>query len=88
MNTSVSKEEVEVLVGCHLKNGRFKRHEPKGLVKQHADQLIITWNYTHDHWEEEEKLRRAMSWEEIQIKFAQGVSPFTEDQEDLEEKNS
>jgi len=33
--------------------GRYKKHDPKGLVPKHAGQVALTWPYSHEKWEEE-----------------------------------
>ena len=65
------------MVGYNFRSGRFKRHEPQGLIKEHAYQLLISWPYAHDQWEEEENYREVINWELVQLKVSEGTSSLT-----------
>jgi hypothetical protein len=36
-----------------FQTGRFCKHDPKGLVLQHASQVSSCWPYAHDRFEDE-----------------------------------
>jgi hypothetical protein len=36
-----------------FQTGRFRKHNPKGLVLQHVSQVSSHWPYSHDHFEDE-----------------------------------
>jgi hypothetical protein len=45
--------------------GRFRNHDPKGLVLQHASQVSSYWPYTHDKFEDEIFIECTQDWEEV-----------------------
>jgi len=44
---------------------RFKRHDPKGLVLKHHEQVSYNWPYGHQIWEEETLIEYSHNWDEI-----------------------
>jgi hypothetical protein len=45
--------------------GQFRKHDPKGLVLQHASQVSSCWPYAHDKFEDEIFTECAQDWEEV-----------------------
>jgi hypothetical protein len=41
---------------------RFHKHDPKGLVLQHASQVSFCWPYTHDQFEDEIFIENDQDW--------------------------
>jgi hypothetical protein len=48
-----------------FQTGRFHKHEPKGLVLQHASQVSSGWPYAHDKFEDEIFTECAHDWVEL-----------------------
>jgi hypothetical protein len=48
-----------------FQNGRFCKHDPKGLVLQHASQVSSCWPYAHDQFEDEIFTENAQDWDEV-----------------------
>jgi hypothetical protein len=57
-----------------FKTGRFRKHDPKGLVLQHASQVSSCWPYAHDRFEDEIFTENAQDWNEV---VARIVDPRT-----------
>jgi hypothetical protein len=49
-----SRQEVNAMLEYRFPQGKFKRHDPKGLVLKHKQLLNIAWPYAHEIWEREE----------------------------------
>jgi hypothetical protein len=45
-----------------FQTGRFRKHDPKGLVLQHASQVSSCWPYAHDQFEDEIFTENAQDW--------------------------
>jgi hypothetical protein len=45
--------------------GRFHKHDPKGLVLQHASQVLSCWPYTHDKFEDDIFIECTQEWDEV-----------------------
>jgi hypothetical protein len=50
--------------------GRYRKHDPKGLVPKHAEQVVLTWPYTHEKWEEELFTKNSQYWKEVEKRRA------------------
>jgi hypothetical protein len=48
-----------------FQTGRFRKHDPKGLVLQHASQVSSCWPYAHDRFEDEIFTENAQDWNEV-----------------------
>jgi len=46
--------------------GRYRKHDPKGLVPKHASHVSMSWTYAHEKWEEELFTENAQYWQEVQ----------------------
>jgi hypothetical protein len=56
---------------------RFRNHDPKGLVLQHASKVSSYWPYAHDKFEDEFFTKCAKDWEEVlQRKYNLNVTRF------------
>jgi len=81
LNNSVfARMEAHAMLEYGLPEGIFRRHDPHGLVAQHAAQEAILWPYSHDSWEDEEIDKRATSWEEVQVRIRQRDQLLTHQQ--------
>jgi hypothetical protein len=67
-NTKQAQEEVNTLLSYHFGEERFKRHDPKGVVKEHFNKVGLPWEYTTEVWEEEEVHRSARTYDEVTFK--------------------
>jgi hypothetical protein len=56
-----------------FQTGRFRKHDPKGLVLQHTLQVSSYWSYAHDQFEDEIFTENAQDWSEV----ASRVDPQT-----------
>jgi hypothetical protein len=45
--------------------GLFRKHDPKGLVLEHASQVSSYWPYAHDNFEEEVFTENAQDWDDV-----------------------
>jgi hypothetical protein len=43
----------------------FRKHDPKGLVPQHASQVSSYWSYAHDSFEDEIFTEGAQDWKDM-----------------------
>jgi hypothetical protein len=53
-NTKKAQDEVNTLLSYHFGEERFRRHDLKGVVKDHFNKVGFPWEYTTYVWEEEE----------------------------------
>jgi hypothetical protein len=51
---------------CIFVTGRYIKHNPKGLVPNHARHVAMTWPYSHEKWEEELFTEDSQEWKEVQ----------------------
>jgi len=51
-----------------FQTGRFRKHNPKGLVLQHASQVSSYWPYAHDQFEDEVCTENAQDWNVVASK--------------------
>jgi hypothetical protein len=45
-NTKKIQEEVDILLSYHFGEERFRRHDPKKVIKEHFNKLGVPWEYT------------------------------------------
>jgi hypothetical protein len=64
-NTKQAQEEVDTLLSYHFGEERFKRHDPKGIVKEHFNNIRLPYEYTTDLWEEEEVHQNTRTYDEV-----------------------
>jgi hypothetical protein len=67
-NTKQEQEEVNTLLSFHFGEERFRRHDPKGVIKDHFNKVGFPWEYTTDIWEEEEIHRNVRTYNEVTFK--------------------
>jgi hypothetical protein len=48
-----AKQEGKVQLEYRFMTGRFKKHDPKGLVLKHVEHVSLSWPYAHEKWQEE-----------------------------------
>jgi hypothetical protein len=48
-----------------FQTGQFHKHDPKGLVLQHASQVSSCWSYAHDWFEDDIFTKNAQYWDEV-----------------------
>jgi hypothetical protein len=65
-----AKQEGQVHLEYRFMTGRYKKHDPKGLVQKHAKQVVLTWPYAHEKWEEELFTKNSQDWKEVQKRRA------------------
>jgi hypothetical protein len=64
-NTKQAQDEVDTLISYHFGEERFRRHDPKKIVKEHFNKLGVPWEYTSEVWEEEEVHCGARTYDEV-----------------------
>jgi hypothetical protein len=64
-------------VEYNFPTGQFHKHDPKGLVLQHASQVSSYWPYAHDKFEDDILTECAQDWEEVlQRKYNPNMTRF------------
>jgi hypothetical protein len=69
-DTAQAKQEGLSQLEFRFPTGRFCKHDPKGLVLQHASQVSSCWPYAHDKFEDEIFTECAQDWEEVVQRMA------------------
>jgi hypothetical protein len=64
-DTAQVKQEGLSQLEYRFPTGHFRKHDPKGLVLQHASQVSSCWPYAHDSFEDEIFTEGAQDWEEV-----------------------
>jgi hypothetical protein len=64
-DTAQAKQEGLSQLEFRFQTGRFCKHDPKGLVLQHASQVSSCWPYAHDKFEDEVFTENAQDWDEV-----------------------
>jgi hypothetical protein len=59
------KKEATSHLEYHFSLGKFRRHDPKGLVSKHYDLVFVTWTYNHEKWEDKLFFQDYSDWDEI-----------------------
>ena len=65
-NFKQAKEEVSVLASYKFKEVTFGRHDPQGKLKEHLEQVVFLWSYSH-----EDLLPRELSKQQVLVKSQQ-----------------
>jgi hypothetical protein len=52
-DTKHAKQEGQIQLEYRFMTGRFRKHDPKGLVLKHAEKVSLSWIYAHEKWQEE-----------------------------------
>jgi hypothetical protein len=60
-----AEDEVNTLLSYGFGEERFRRHDPKKVVREYCIQNKFTWEYTSTFWEEEENHCGAHSYDEV-----------------------
>jgi hypothetical protein len=64
-DTTQAKQEGLSQLKFRFQTGHFCKHDPKGLVLQHASQVSSCWSYAHDKFEDEVFTENAQDWDEV-----------------------
>jgi hypothetical protein len=64
-NTKQVQEEVDILLSYHFGEERFKRHDPRNIVREHFNSVKHPYEYTTDIWEEDEVHQNAKTYDEV-----------------------
>jgi hypothetical protein len=64
-DTTQARQEAQNQVEYRFYTGRYKKHDPKGLVSQHVGQVVSHWSYAHDTFEDEIFTENSLDWEEV-----------------------
>jgi hypothetical protein len=67
---SMPRQEGQVHLEYRFMTGRYRKHDPKGLVPKHAEQVVLTWPYAHEKWEEELFTENSQDWKEVEKRRA------------------
>jgi hypothetical protein len=69
-DTAQAKQEGLSQLKFIFQTGHFHKHDPKGLVLKHAQQVSYYWPYAHDRFEDEIFIKNAQEWEEVMVRMA------------------
>jgi hypothetical protein len=64
------KKEGSSQLEFRFPTGSFLKHDPKGLVLQHALQVSSCWPYAHDEFEDEFFTENAQYWDNVVQRMA------------------
>jgi hypothetical protein len=64
-DTAHAKQEGPSQLEFWFRTGQFPKHDPKGLVLQHASHVSSYWPYAHDWFEDEIFTKNAQDWDEV-----------------------
>jgi hypothetical protein len=64
-DTTQAKQEGLSQLEFRFPTGRFCKHDPKGLVLQHASQVSSCWLYAHDKFKDKVFTENAQDWDEV-----------------------
>jgi hypothetical protein len=53
------------MLSYHFGEERFRRHDPKGIVREHFNNIRLPYEYTTDLWEEEEVHQNSRTYDEV-----------------------
>jgi hypothetical protein len=62
---------VDTFISYHFREERFRRHDPKKVVKEQCKKYGAPWEYTLSIWEEEEIHSKEKTYDEV-INLRQG----------------
>jgi hypothetical protein len=65
-----AKQEGMSQLEFRFRIGRFRKHDTKGLVPQHASQVSSYWPYVRDKFEDEIFTECTQDWEEVVQRMA------------------
>jgi hypothetical protein len=60
-----AKQEGMSQLEFRFSKGPFRKHDPKGLVLQHALHVSSYWLYAHDKFEDEVFTENSQDWDEV-----------------------
>jgi hypothetical protein len=64
-NTKQAQEEVDIFLSYHFGEERFRRHDPKNIVKEHFHSMRLPYEYTTEFWEEEGVHQNSRTYDEV-----------------------
>jgi hypothetical protein len=64
-DTTQAKQEGLSQLEFRFPMRRFHKHDPKGLVLQHASQMSSYWSYAHEKFKHEVFTKNAKDWDEV-----------------------
>jgi hypothetical protein len=64
-DTDEAKQEGLNQLDFRFQIGQFHKHDPKGLVLQHASQVSSCWPYAHKKFEDEVFMENVQDWDEL-----------------------
>jgi hypothetical protein len=64
-NTKQAQVEVDILLSYHFGEERFRRHDPKNIVKENFHRMRLPYEYTTEFWEEEEVHQNDKTYDEV-----------------------
>jgi hypothetical protein len=64
-DTTQARQEAQSQIEYRFITERYRRHDPKKLVVEHANQVVSHWPYPHDDFEDEIFTENALSWDEV-----------------------
>jgi hypothetical protein len=67
-DTTQAKKEAQNQVEYRFYTSRYRKHDPRNLVAQHASQVVSHWPYAHDTFEDEIFTENSQDWEEFLLR--------------------
>jgi hypothetical protein len=64
-DTTQSKQQGLSQLEFKFQTGRFCKHDPKGMVLQHASQVSSCWSYAHNKFEDEVLTENSQDWDKV-----------------------
>jgi hypothetical protein len=64
-DTTQAKQEGLSHLEYMFRTSRYRKHDLKGLLVKHVEQVMVYWPYAHDKFEDEVFTENAHSWDEV-----------------------
>jgi hypothetical protein len=64
---NIKQEQVEVntIVSYHFEEERYRRHDPKNMVRELLNKICVPWEYTKGIWEDEEVHKNIQTYDKF-----------------------
>jgi len=69
-DTAQAKQEGLIQLEFRFPTSHFRKHDPNGLVLNHASQVFSYWPYSHDIFEDKILTKNAQDWNEVVARMA------------------
>jgi len=65
-NSNHAKQEGKLMLEFKFPQGKFKNHDPQGLVEKHCSYISWYWPYPHEGWDDELMYQDISSMNEVE----------------------